>query len=699
VGSRGYAQRADARQLVERYLSAWVAVCVKRNAGGVAATPFRVYKRKGKASAFGSKRVPAWQHEYIVKNGSAQARGIAGASGDIEEIDDPFHPLVRLLLEVNPAINGYSLMYDTEAATSLTGNFYWVKIRGKQRGPMPTELWPVWAHQMRVLPSREGLIQGYEYGRGLENEMYLDPDSVVRFMKPNPFGDPFVGMGDLLPCLVEADLSSAFARYAASMIERGVSPSLIVKLQTSDETERLKIEASIRAKYQGYKKAGEPLVFGNAISPTGESKIDVEPIVMAAHEVGFLAGQSEQSTMSRISANFDVPIGMLTLEEKAVANAKMLMPLWQTQSLVPRLMFMEEAINQYLVPDFREGLNEPTLFVAPDNPVDRDDAAQAERAVKLWSCPRPLVTLNETRAMIGMEPVEGGDELPEPIDKPAPGDAKGDKPKADDDAKDTKEKAVEDVWIITKAAPKDSEDEFASEVPPNIEAGMTPKRGFIRTIKRLYANLLAGVMDAVVSDTIEETDSAAIQFVLDEKGKAEFIDAVRDTFERGVETVSPEIDSLAEAVKYADTRSAALVTRVTDHTRETIRETIAEGVAQNKTGPEIARDLHTKLAHSFSPERAVVVAQTETSAAMNHGRLEAYRKSGVETKVWVLSGNPCQLCRSLAAMGTKPLDTPFARKGETVTAKDGKRYTVSDDIVVPPAHPNCACSFVEGVKP
>lgn len=113
-------------------------------------------------------------------------------------------------------------------------------------------------------------------------------------------------------------------------------------------------------------------------------------------------------------------------------------------------------------------------------------------------------------------------------------------------------------------------------------------------------------------------------------------------------------------------------------TRDMLRTTIADGLAANRSVPEIADDIEG--AYPFSRERADLIAHTEIRRANVEGSLEGAREAreiGVVTrKVWLLGQEPCDICLDNADEGPIDLDDDFP------SGDSG-----------PPAHPNCYCSL------
>jgi len=193
-----------------------------------------------------------------------------------------------------------------------------------------------------------------------------------------------------------------------------------------------------------------------------------------------------------------------------------------------------------------------------------------------------------------------------------------------------------------------------------------------------------------------------------------------------------------EAVKWARTRAAQLVTEVTAETQKAIRHIIArafrEGIAPRESA-RLIRDvvglrtdqtdsvlaLRTRLlaaerkagasitvpprglgadrisailkrqAQRQLRQRALLIARTETIAASNAGQQELWRQAvssgllrGNELQMWTVSFDErlCPVCRPLNGV-TVPMGVPF--------------QTSLGPVYAPPAHPNCRCAVVLSV--
>lgn len=139
------------------------------------------------------------------------------------------------------------------------------------------------------------------------------------------------------------------------------------------------------------------------------------------------------------------------------------------------------------------------------------------------------------------------------------------------------------------------------------------------------------------------------------------------------------------AVDWAKGRAAGLA-NVSDSTRELLRTTITNGLANNDGGDAIISAIEDGFA--FSEERATTIARTEISAANNHGALAGYHEAKAQgvamMKAWSTAQDELvdeDICQGNEDEGPIELDDTFQS---------------GDDA--PPGHPNCRCSLVPVVS-
>jgi len=395
---RDYNTRYLLGDLVKRY-NKYVKVAALRNAQAVAGLKLKVCRevKPNCAKVFRTKRVNAKQMDWFA-SGAYGSKAVDTAK-EYEEIIDQDHPVVSVLTKVNPEMNGYELIESTQLLLGLTGNYFWFMSPGPNG--YPTEIWPMYPQFMDIVPRIDGIVEKYVWGRGTECMREFEPRQIVPFRNPNPFGNPWWGVGDLYSCVTEADLSTSFSAAALTMMDRGAQPGLIINAPGMDEGQRRQLEAALARKADGGRNAGRSLVLSlpkDAVFQNWE---------MGSKEAGVFAGTSEQRARDIIAACFDMPVGLLNMEEKSLANGKVVAPLWQMYGVAPRAQRLQDTINERVMPAFHAALGDRSLFVTFESPIKEDEDAIVKQQVSLYTA--TLITRNEARKALGLEPVDDGD--------------------------------------------------------------------------------------------------------------------------------------------------------------------------------------------------------------------------------------------------------------------------------------------------
>lgn len=749
-----YAQQPTAAMLKRYQGGKWVAVAVRRNSSAAAANPLRVYRETGRAkSAFRGRPTDRATLRRRSKAWGPAAHKALAQTENIEEITDPMHPLVSLLSRPWPDGSGFELIELTEMHLSLAGDAFWAKLIGDQGYPI--EVWPLGPQYVRIVPRREeSMVDYYEYGRDAAVENKYGRDAIVHFKRPNPCGDPFRGMPDLAACASDADLSVAYTEFSLALLDQGAHPSALVVAKSGTTKQQLEeIERRMNAKYTGVSKAGRMYFMTGDIETTildSGSKAD-KPFL-----------QGEQSVREVIAGAFDVPIALLTLDQAALATAKVAIPQWQKQAILPRCRRLEDRINESLVPDFYEPLGDDSLFVGFDDPVDQDTAADATRAQVLFSA--NIINRNEARIMAGEDPLDGPegevfafdqqmqlaeatkptlpggrdeakvlfvtDErgakdgltakdvlalLPQFIDKGAPAplvtaatpDAANGTDKAR--ARSTAEPRTVPLSEYNRHHAKDDRRE-----PLSAELQEAMRRAFIRLASEVNRQVLAGVDDPVR----QAMDNIGFESIIEQESGPALESLFADGYAIGAGEVAGRaaVDPFSvvntEALEFLSRYRIKLAKSVSDTTEERLR-TALKGTIESGAGiPEQVQAVR-EVMDDRTLAGAEAIARTETARAQLQGREAAWEKSGVvEGKEWLLSGDPCPLCIAMAEeFNNVPLGEPMLAVGDSISvpggtdARTGQAYdgfTVTNDyapIDGPPAHPNCRCGLGARFKP
>jgi HK97 family phage portal protein len=129
------------------------------------------------------------------------------------------------------------------------------------------------------------------------------------------------------------------------------------------------------------------------------------------------------------------------------------------------------------------------------------------------------------------------------------------------------------------------------------------------------------------------------------------------------------------AATWAATRAPQLLAQVSDTTSEGLHDLIQKALDEHQTPEQFENTVRNSWL--FSTRRAEIIAATEMTASHMQGLLQAWKSSAlVKGCRWVTDNDPCKTCMDNAQAGVVKLGRAFP-SGHNA----------------PPAHPNCRCSL------
>ena len=132
---------------------------------------------------------------------------------------------------------------------------------------------------------------------------------------------------------------------------------------------------------------------------------------------------------------------------------------------------------------------------------------------------------------------------------------------------------------------------------------------------------------------------------------------------------------LREAEEYARTRGAEQIVNITNTTRNRVREVVGNALRDGQSIGSIVKEI--KVLDALSPEKARVIARTETATAWGQGAFKAAEHQGRDEKRWVTQGDDgvSDHCLDNEGQGWIAIGNNFQSGVETI-----------------PQHPNCRCN-------
>lgn len=747
VRGRSREQR-EAHELA-KIATEWVGFCANINAQACSSIPLRLYRRAGsgpKAVKDWDGRVrrvnvrpltrkqQRWQHEYA--GVGAKAVSYAEGAGDVEEITD--HPILDVLRRPNPIQSGHEFDYQLFHSMEITGKAFRHKVVGPDGVPvMFFFMSPLWT---KIVPDRDGLIGAFVYGRDGTIEATFQRDEVDYFRHTPSLDNPYDGRGPLHDVGMSQAIWLAAHRGEAAWWENSARPDMLVQVDpaklgpgamwTEDNSKAL--QARINSALRGPDKRGRFLVV---------TASEIKPLQFTPKDMEYLAGKTDLK--QTILARYGVPESFATLNDANLASSITGHRQYQENTILPRVTRRADDETERLIPLF--GAEPGEMWFGYDNPVRSDEEQTANRMVSLVGA--GLFTINEARAELDYDPVEGGD-LPRingvPLDRvgqptapafsgfgpltfgrqerPAlpPGEEDGNgngDDRGSEDQRGEADAAKSGGAVGRSGLAGGSKGGQSPKAEATQAEAVTPERdnqrgdaasGGVRAAVATKDDRAEPAFDRVVSRALR----ALLQRVsVGEDGDVTFPEDAADTL---AEALRPHwqqayvngrvnngvvpgdgFDVLPEdAIRFIDEQVAKLAQTVADEERRMVLTFVRNGLEQGQSVAEMTRAIREGTGDTGA--RAERIARTEEATATTEGNLSAWRQAGSVRKRWNLSPNSCSFCRALAARYNEAieLDKPYAEVGETIVDAEGVSHPITyRTISGPPAHPHCTCAL------
>lgn len=375
----------DAQLLLEYLTNDLVYTCVNWNAGAVARVPMRLYVRTRPGDAPVASfptRMLGDSEVRRLKHNPNLARRLSGVS-TIHELTD--HPLLDLLEQDNDGLNGFQLRYVTAIYMEVFGGAYWLLENGAFDPVEKIKVLPT----QRVIPLRNGdlAVVAYRYLPALTGpSVDLPRQDVLDFRFP-AVEDPYGGRhAPLRSAFMQAELAAKYALYENSLMDNRarIDGTFIPKEQIGrKEAERAEMLWNQKFARQGNGRVLVAEQSGTFI-PTRYPPADLGPLEIS------------RETLRRLAGAFGVPEALLS-KDATFANMQASMTLYARQTILPRVLILEQKLNEMLTPRYG-----PRLFLAADNPVPEDESFNLQKAQLAINA--GVLTKNEIRVIAGFAP-------------------------------------------------------------------------------------------------------------------------------------------------------------------------------------------------------------------------------------------------------------------------------------------------------
>lgn len=420
------------------------------------------------------------------------------------------HPALDLIRFINPYSSQWEFLYTLSLSEQIYGNAYSQKVRDS-RG-IPIELWLAPAQNMQIIQGKtlDNFIDHYRWGEEFGEPHNFDPSEILDFMIPGVGNSQVYGTSKIETTWKYINLMDSSLAFQKAICDNHGRPDFVMSSDsTTVNSEDLKrIERAWNDKYYGPEQAGKM-----ALAP-GKVKIDVLP----RSEFDF---NTDKALIQAIATGFNIPEYKVLGSSPIAANASQQEKDF-LEAVDSDLTMIEDILNKNLLPDFPGTEN---MFFAFD-PVIVEDKKFAHKK-NIDNKKAGIITANESRASIGLEPVEGGDVLRTDRDTPEP-------------TEDKKEIIIPE---------KNIDYELRSKID-NIISKMSENNSDKKEVTPIQINIKS---DAIIEEVVEEVVLDEVEDIVEEvddgqKGLSEEINNIDDGGEEGEVINKDNIDDSEESL-------------------------------------------------------------------------------------------------------------------------------------------------------
>ena len=308
----------------------------------------------------------------------------------------PDHPAQRLLDFPNPFWTRGDLWRATETYLGLWGSAYW-GLERDERGQL-IEIWPLRPDKMRVIPDPEKYIKGFVFvGQGRQLTPYV-PEDIVWIHYFNPL-DEYEGLSPIAPLRLSADMGLDALRANRNSLSNDAMPGLFIETSNTPTDDEVKeFYERWESRFRGTDKARRPALLsaGMKAGNLGFNPRDMEYI------------QSLRWSLEDVARVYGVPKPMIgDIERITFSNFQTARKVFWEDTIVPQLIFYQEALTQMLLPNF----GDPSLTVEFDLSViealkENENEKATRRNLYVTT---GIMTINEVRREMNLPPIEDED--------------------------------------------------------------------------------------------------------------------------------------------------------------------------------------------------------------------------------------------------------------------------------------------------
>ncbi len=320
------------------------------------------------------------------------------------------HPLISLLARPNPLQAGVEYFQSLYSYLLLSGNSY--ALQSDVNGA-PRELHILRPDRIEIEPSSTAIPKSYKYKLGQEVVRTYPADPVTgaaevkHFKLWNPLDD-YQGLSPLAAASISIDQNNMVSKHNIALLANGARPSGAIVFKPADDAgnrlmlsdgQREQLQSDLANRFKGVNNAGRPMLL--------EGDFDWKEMGMSPKDMDFMS--QANMTAKDIALCFGVPSQLIGIPDaQTYANVQEARLALYEETIIPLARRIESDLNEWLAPAFGDDIS-----ISYD--IDAIPA-MTERRRRVYenvtaAVRDGIISRNEARDRLGLEPISGGDEV------------------------------------------------------------------------------------------------------------------------------------------------------------------------------------------------------------------------------------------------------------------------------------------------
>ncbi|NLI08982.1 MAG: phage portal protein [Thermotogaceae bacterium] len=318
-------------------------------------------------------------------------------------------PVLDVLNSPNLYMSRTEMFFLIGSFLELTGEATLLKIKdmfGRTVGLQPLNPLSMELKLEGGWPSK-WIYRSFKLNQPYETE--YDYSDILQIKYPNP-SNVFRGLSPISAIADATDTAYYVDKWQKNFFRNSAVPSAVIQAErTLSDAQFKRLKAEIDEKYRGVSNAHKVMLF--------ENKLEFKPITMPMKDMQLL--ELKQFNRQEIAAIYGLPLAKLGIvEDVNRASAEQLDYTYAKDTLTPKLTLIAETLTKSLLRD--NGIKDKVLFY--DSVIPKNQMIETAKNTQYLD--RGVLTINEVRDELGLQPVPWGDE---PFKKAE----EGEKPKED----------------------------------------------------------------------------------------------------------------------------------------------------------------------------------------------------------------------------------------------------------------------------